>query len=62
MHKESVCGTSLALISMHIIIQTQTAIIMSFVKEYTNLFPEGICNCLFPEGPLLGSHVMALHQ
>ena len=24
---------------------------MSFVKEYTNLFPEGICNCLFPEGP-----------
>ena len=22
---------------------------MSFVKEYTNLFPEGISNCLFPE-------------
>ena len=29
----------------------QTDNIMSFVKEYTNLFPEGIWNCLFPEGP-----------
>ena len=28
-----------------------TANIMSFVKEYTHLFPEGIWNCLFPEGP-----------
>ena len=24
---------------------------MSFLKEYTDLFPEGIWNCLFPEGP-----------
>ena len=24
---------------------------MSFVKEYTHLYPEGIWNCLFPEGP-----------
>ena len=24
---------------------------MSFVKEYTHLFPKVIWNCLFPEGP-----------
>ena len=27
-----------------------TANIRSFVKEYTNLFPEEVWNCLFPEG------------
>ena len=31
-------------------LRIQTASIMSFVKKYTDLFPEGIWNCLFPEG------------
>ena len=30
---------------------TLEILVMSFVKQYTNLFPEGSWNCLFPEGP-----------
>ena len=33
------------------IVTWQTEIIMGFVKEYTDLFPKGIWNCLFSEGP-----------